>query len=74
MNSSLAHCRMQRRRVGYHHPWSSRCLPGCRVVYGGNSSDEFRWTVLHLVLVGVHSGGAGSQVESHVWRWVLLVW
>ena len=40
MSFGLAHCWMQRRRVGYRCPWSSRYPHGRRVVYGDASSDE----------------------------------
>ena len=40
MSSSLTHCRMQRRRVGYCCLWGLRYPLGRRVVYGDASSDE----------------------------------
>ena len=60
--------------MGCHYPWSSRCPLDRRVIFGGVSNDGFQWTILREVLVGMHSGGAGSQEENHIWRWVLLVW
>ena len=53
--------------MGCHHPWSSRYLLDRRVVFSGVSNNGFQWTVLREVLVGVHSGGVGSQEENHVW-------